>query len=63
MDWDDITPKTPKSSVATGENLATLSVAELEGRIAAFEAEIERVRAELEAKRRHEQAAAALFKK
>lgn len=63
MDWDDITPKKPKTSAAIGENLATLSVAELEARIAAFEAEIERVRAELEAKRRHEQAAAALFKK
>jgi uncharacterized small protein (DUF1192 family) len=63
MDWDDIAPKTPKAATAIGDNLATLSVAELEARIAAFEAEIERVKAELEAKRRHEEAAAALFKR
>jgi len=35
----------------------------LEARIADFEREIERVKAELEAKRKHEQAASALFKK
>jgi uncharacterized small protein (DUF1192 family) len=63
MDWDEITPKKTKMGAAIGDSLATLSVAELEARIAAFEAEIERVRAELDAKRRHEQAAAALFKK
>ncbi|KAB2938564.1 MAG: DUF1192 domain-containing protein [Hyphomicrobium sp.] len=63
MDWDDIAPKKPKSGATVGDNLATLSVAELEARIAEFEREIERVRIELEAKRRHEQAASALFKK
>jgi uncharacterized small protein (DUF1192 family) len=62
MDWDDITPKKPKTAAAVGDNLSTLSVAELEARIADFEAEIERVKAELAAKRRHEQAASALFK-
>jgi uncharacterized small protein (DUF1192 family) len=63
MDWDEIQPKKPKTNVAVGDNLSTLSVAELEARIAEFEREIERVNAELIAKRKHEQAASALFKK
>lgn len=62
MDWDDVRPAAPKS-IAVGENLETLSVAELEARISAFAAEIERVAAELAKKRAHESAAAALFKK
>jgi len=62
MDWDDVRP-TPPKSVAIGENLETLSVAELESRISAFAAEIERVKAELAKKRAHESTAAALFKK
>lgn len=63
MDWDDIAPKKPKSGAAVGDNLSTFSVAELEARIAEFEREIERVKVELESKRRHEQAANALFKR
>ena len=63
MDWDDVTPKKPKVAAAIGENLSTLSVAELEARIAAFEQEIGRVKTELETKRRHEEAANALFKR
>lgn len=62
MDWDEHRPA-PARSAAIGENLETLSVAELEGRIAAFAAEIERIRAELETKRAHESAAEALFRK
>lgn len=63
MDWDDIVPKTAKGApAAVGDNLETLSVAELEQRVLAFEAEIVRVRDELEKKRRHEAAASALFK-
>jgi uncharacterized small protein (DUF1192 family) len=61
MDFDDDRPK-PKPTAAIGDNLATLSVGELEARIKAFENEIERVRAELSKKRAHEAAAAALFK-
>ena len=61
MDWDDVAPK-PKSTAAIGDNLYSFSVAELEERIAAFEQEIERVRAELKKKRDHEAAAAAIFK-
>jgi uncharacterized small protein (DUF1192 family) len=62
MDWDEVAPK-PAKGAAVGDNLETLSVAELEARIEAFEREIERVQAELEAKRRHEAAASALFKR
>jgi uncharacterized small protein (DUF1192 family) len=61
MTYDDDRPK-PKPQAAIGDNLATLSVGELEARIKDFEAEVERVRAELKKKRAHEAAAAALFK-
>jgi len=61
MDWDEV--RTPaRKSVATGEPLAPLSVAELEARIAVLEAEIARVRAEIDAKRRHAAAASDIFK-
>jgi uncharacterized small protein (DUF1192 family) len=62
MDWDEIKPK-PVTGATIGENLSTLSVAELEARIADLQREIERVRVELDAKRRHEDAASALFKR
>ena len=60
MDWDDVAPK-PKVTAAIGDNLATLSVNELEARIQSFAAEIERVRAELDKKRAQQAAAAAFF--
>ena len=53
----------PKPSVTLGEDLTTLSVAELEARIAALQGEIERVKAELGAKKAHEAAAAQIFKR
>jgi len=62
MDWDEIKPK-PVTGAMIGDNLSTLSVAELEARIKEFEQEIARVQAELDAKRRHEDAASALFKR
>jgi uncharacterized small protein (DUF1192 family) len=62
MDWDEIKPKTT-ASASIGENLEALSVGELEARIAQLEHEIERVKTELNAKRRHEDAASALFKR
>lgn len=62
MDWDEITPK-PIASIVVGESLTTLSVAELQVRIKELESEIERVKAELEAKRRHESTASAIFKR
>ncbi|RTL63196.1 MAG: DUF1192 domain-containing protein [Hyphomicrobiales bacterium] len=62
MDWDDLKPKAPKG-VVLGEDLRSLSVAELDARIAALQAEIGRVQAERDAKKAHEAAAAALFKR
>ncbi|MGH6816138.1 MAG: DUF1192 domain-containing protein [Hyphomicrobiaceae bacterium] len=62
MDWDDTRPKAAKS-IVVGEDLKRLSVAELESRIVALEQEIVRTRAELTAKRTHEQAASSLFKR
>jgi uncharacterized small protein (DUF1192 family) len=61
-EWDDLKPKAPKG-VVLGESLETLSVGELEARIAALHAEIERVQRELAAKKAHEAAAAAIFKR
>ena len=62
MDWDDLKPK-PKPSVTLGEDLTTLSVAELEARIGELQGEIERVKAELDAKKAHEAAADQIFKR
>jgi len=62
MDWDDQRPA-PSKAIGIGDNLETLSVGELEQRIAALTAEIDRVKAELAKKRAHEAAASALFKK
>lgn len=62
MDWDEIAPQPVKGAVI-GENLSTLSLAELEARIVDLEREIERVKVELDAKRRHEAAASSLFKR
>jgi len=62
MDWDEVTPK-PIKGIVVGESLETLSVAELQARIKDLESEIERVKAELEAKQRHESAASAIFKR
>jgi uncharacterized small protein (DUF1192 family) len=62
MDWDEIKPK-PATGTMIGDNLENLSVAELEARIKDLEEEIVRVQAELDAKRRHEDAASALFKR
>ena len=62
MDWDELKPK-PARAMTLGEDLKTLSVAELDARIAALDGEIDRVKAELQAKKAHEAAAAALFKR
>ena len=62
MDLDDLLPPKKPSGMAIGDNLQTLSVAELEKRITDLEAEIARVRVELDRKRQHEAAARALFK-
>ena len=62
MDLDDLLPPKKPSGTAIGDNLQTLSVAELEKQITDLEAEIARVRVELDRKRQHEAAARALFK-
>jgi uncharacterized small protein (DUF1192 family) len=62
MDWDEPRPASSKA-IVVGEALGNLSIAELEARIVALTREIERVEAELAAKRAHESAAAAVFKR
>ena len=62
MDWDEVKPK-PTMGVTLGGSLENLSVSELEARIVALEAEIERVKANLAGKKAHEAAAAAVFKR
>jgi uncharacterized small protein (DUF1192 family) len=62
MDWDEPRP-VPAKAITVGESLQTLSIAELEVRIAALTQEIERVREEVRAKKAHEAAAAAVFKR
>jgi uncharacterized small protein (DUF1192 family) len=61
MEWDE--PKRPATKdITVGEPLATLSIAELEARVAALTGEIARVETEIAAKKAHEAAAAAIFK-
>ncbi|MFM9847128.1 MAG: DUF1192 domain-containing protein [Hyphomicrobiaceae bacterium] len=62
MDWDDLKP-TPPKAVTLGEDLKVLSVGDLEARIVALKAEIERVERELAAKKAYEAAASELFKR
>ncbi len=60
MDLDDL-PK-PKPSMVIGESLESISLAELEQRIKALEAEIARVRDEINRKQASKSAADAFFK-
>lgn len=61
MDWDDV--RAPSAKVITlGEPLGTFSITELEARAGALDAEIARIRAEVEAKRRQAAAAESLFR-
>jgi uncharacterized small protein (DUF1192 family) len=60
MDWDE---QRPVKAITVGEPLSSLSIAELEARIVALTGEIERVREEIAAKRAHEAAATAVFKR
>lgn len=62
MDWDELKPK-PKPSVGLGEDLATLSIGELEARIQALASEIERVKSEIATKKARAVAADSLFKR
>jgi uncharacterized small protein (DUF1192 family) len=62
MDWDELKPA-PARAIAVGDDLRMLSVSELEARIGALTREIDRVRGELLAKKAHEAAAEAVFKR
>jgi uncharacterized small protein (DUF1192 family) len=62
MDLDDLLPQKKPSGIVIGDSLETLSLAELEKRIKDLDLEIARVRAEIDRKKRHEEAARAFFK-
>ena len=62
MDWDDVMKPKAKAGAALGDNLETLSVGELQARIAALQDEIARVERELTRKQQQKSAADALFK-
>ena len=61
MDLEDTAPK-PKPQIAIGEDLALLSVAELEQRIQVLEAEIVRLKASIAGKQASKTAADAFFR-
>lgn len=61
MDWDEHKPR-PAKAITLGEDLRTLSVSELEERLVELDRESDRVRGEIQAKKAHEAAAAAVFK-
>ena len=61
MDWDEAVQKSV-AGVVVGEDLTSLGLAELEARISALRAEIERVEGEIARKRAQQTAAAQIFK-
>ena len=61
MDWDD-KPK-PQRVITVGDDLSTMSIVELDQRVAALKAEIVRVEAERKAKSARNAAADQLFKR
>ena len=62
MDWEEAKSKSAKALVV-GEDLSTFSVGELDARVAALEAELTRIRREIDSKRARSAAAADLFKR
>lgn len=62
MDWDEQKSK-PAAGISLGDDLATMSVGELEARIAALTREIDRVKAEIATKKARNAAADSLFKR
>ncbi len=61
MDWDEATHR-PVKGITTGQALDTLSIGELEERVAILAIEIDRHRAEIVRKRAQADAAASIFK-
>ncbi len=63
IDPEELLPRKPKRDLVVGEDISTLSVTELEARIAALEAEIVRGREALQARTSTRSAADAAFKR
>lgn len=63
MDWDELKPRQPARAITVGEDLSALSIAELDQRVAALQAEIERIKAERSVKAARNAAADQLFKR
>ena len=61
MDWDDVR-KPHVNALVVGEPLGTLSITELEARVATLQAEIVRITSAIDAKRQQAAAANAHFK-
>ncbi len=61
MDWDELEPK-KKAAIEIGEDLSSLSVEDLNSRIQLLEDEIERVRAEISARKSTQSAAEDVFR-
>ena len=62
MEWDEPKAKSARA-IVVGEDLSTLSIAELDARVVVLTEEIARIEAVAAAKRRHSAAAAELFGK
>ena len=63
MDTDDLLPRKKPKGVMLGEDLATLSVEELETRLSLIAEERERIEREIAAKRSSRAAAESVFKR
>ncbi|HVZ68719.1 MAG TPA: DUF1192 domain-containing protein [Rhizomicrobium sp.] len=63
IDPDELLPKKKSPDIVLGQDLSALSEHELEGRIAALEAEVARCREAIVARRNTKSAADAFFKR
>jgi uncharacterized small protein (DUF1192 family) len=63
IDLDELMPRKPKLELVIGQDISTLSVVELEARIAALEEEIVRTREALKARVATKNAADSIFKR
>jgi uncharacterized small protein (DUF1192 family) len=63
IDLDELAPRKPKRETVLGEDISSLSVHELEARIAALDEEIVRTREALKSRAATKSAADAFFKR
>jgi uncharacterized small protein (DUF1192 family) len=63
IDLDELMPRKPKPETVLGQDISMLSVVELEARIAALEAEIQRTREALKHRAATKSAADSVFKR